>query len=150
MLHVVGDLFKDIPKNKHILIPHVCNDIYLMARGFVVPLCLRWPHVKELYKSEQAPLGTTQFVEAEKNDVFRIVVANMIAQHETIRTIEKPIRYLALANCMSQVRDFCLENNFEIICPRFGSDYAKGNWAFIEELIDEIWDGIPVTVHSLR
>ena len=40
----------------------------------------------------------------------------------------------------------------EIRCPMFGSGLAGGNWAFIEELIDEIWIGdynVPVTVCAL-
>lgn len=151
MLYILGDLFKSIPKNKHVLIPHVCNDIHLMGKGFVIPLCMRWPHVKKEYVAGQPPLGTTQFVEAEKNDIFRVVVANMVAQHETIRTIRRPIRYEALVGCMSQVRDFCLKNDFDIICPKFGSGNAGGNWHFIEELIEEIWEGkgIFVTVHEV-
>ena len=35
-------------------------------------------------------LGQTQFVEAEKG----VFIANMIGQHNTIRTDGKPIRYL--------------------------------------------------------
>lgn len=144
MKTITGDLFANLPEDKKLVIPHVCNDIYLMARGFVVPLCERWPQVKTEYVLHKYPLGKTQFLHVEDN----ITVANMIAQHETIRTIEKPIRYAALVKCMEEVLEYCQSNGYGVICPKFGSDMARGNWDFIVELIDEIWGTLDVTVVS--
>jgi hypothetical protein len=84
----------------------------------------------------------------------------MIAQHETIRQNDKPIRYAALIQCMAGIRDHVLARNkvlqwhgqqSQIHCPKFGSDRARGSWEFIEELIDELWcaNNIPVTVYQL-
>jgi len=37
----------------------------------------------------------------------------------------------------------------QIHAPLFGSGLAGGNWDFIEELINEIWDGYDITVWQL-
>jgi hypothetical protein len=36
----------------------------------------------------------------------------------------------------------------EIHCPKFGSGLAGGNWAFIEDLIEDIWGKYSVTVYN--
>lgn len=140
----VGDLFASLPSDRKVVIPHVCNDEYVMGSGFVVPLIRKWPQVYEQYRNNRPPIGESQFVVVEDN----IVVANMVAQHLTVRSHAKPIRYLHLANCMEQVRQFA-QGDYEIICPLFGAKLAGGNWDFIEELIDEIWKELTVTVYQL-
>jgi hypothetical protein len=82
----------------------------------------------------------------------------MIAQ-SGIKNYEnpKPIKYVALMNCMLKVKDLIIEKKREnvgtkisIHCPKFGSFRAGGNWDFIEELIFEIWiaNKIDVTVYD--
>jgi hypothetical protein len=159
---LVGDLFSILDSmgglDRTIIIPHVCNDEYVMRSGFVVPLIQRWPVVKERYVASRLPLGHTEFINVEDSNNL-VVVANMIAQHKTIRSHPKPIRYLHLANCMERVRD-AIHNEYKatgwfepatILCPRFGSGLAGGNWDFISELINEIWcdNGIHVTTVEL-
>lgn len=155
--YVAGDLFDFIKaeEGKLKVIPHIVNDVYKMASGFVVPLVERWPDVKRQYIKERPLLGETQFVDVEHHADSRpaIVVANMVAQHKTITLCEaKPIRYEALVRCMASVKACCKygDRNAEIHAPRFGSDRARGTWAFIEELIQEIWcsQGIPVTIYT--
>ena len=166
-----GDLFTQLPTDPriHIFIPHCCNDIGKMGSGFVVPLCRRWPEVKEQYQawsrqteiSEKYPtkfeLGQNQWITVEKN----ITVINMIAQHGIVGPNNPhPIKYSALAQCMD---DICKEiwimrtratwhQETEIHCPQFGSNLAGGNWDFISILIKECWceKNIPVTVYIYR
>jgi len=152
--YITGDLFKllpyDEPQNK--FIPHICNDIGLWGKGFVVPLARKWPQTKkdylQWYKEDVlSELGDIQPIKTEKN----IYVMNMIAQHETILTHPKPIRYAALVKCMEKVVMCGKPDATEIHAPMFGSALSGGNWTFIEELIEEIWvnNGIPVTVYQL-
>jgi hypothetical protein len=80
----------------------------------------------------------------------------MVAQHSTIKKGEKvPIRYWALTRCMMYVAHKMQKGvdlyADEIWCPKFGAGLAKGNWDYIETLINEIWvdAGIPVTVFEI-
>ena len=169
----VGDLFGYVAQvneqgqEKGIVIAHVCNDVGGWGSGFVVPLGRAYPRAELAYRNwhkegitEAAlggipveipfELGNAQIVRGKTDgDVW---VANMVAQHSTITRSpgSKPIRYAALVRCMQQVGDFCREHEKQIYCPKFGSDLAGGTWEFIAELIDEIWDGIPVTLCVLE
>lgn len=170
------------------IVPHVCNDAGIpWGSGFVVPLKKKWPHVAETYDlwcSGGSPearvchpvppyrLGEMLMVQGERphfnsEEEARQLghpscgptwVANMVAQHETIRTNSKPIRYAALVKCMESVvaeaNNIALHSaaNVEIHAPKFGSDLAGGTWDFIEELIEEIWvkSGLSCTVYVLE
>lgn len=144
--YIEGDLFANLDKSKKICIPHVCNCLGKMGSGFVVPLAQNFPKAKEEYlKLENWKLGTTQFVNVSEN----ITVANMIAQ--TLGG-ERPLFYNHLVQCMEIVVDFTKQSNSEIISPMFGSQLAKGNWLFIQELINDCWlkQGLDVTIFYLK
>lgn len=138
MKYIKGDLFNFITPNT--IIPHVCNNAGAMSAGFVVPLCRRYPVVKIEYTSSKLDLGDTQFINVEP-DVY---VANMIAQ--TLYDRPRPLRYDALVYCMEDVALDVEFNNLKILAPKFGSELAGGNWEFIECLIEDIWEGLDVTI----
>lgn len=137
MKYIKGDLFNFITPNT--VIPHVCNNAGAMSAGFVVPLCRRYPVVKIEYASSKLYLGNTQFIDVEQY----VCVANMIAQ--TLYDRPRPLRYDALVYCMEEVADFAM-NGYRILAPKFGSELAGGNWEFIECLIEDIWEGLDVTI----
>ncbi|RDJ34979.1 MAG: Appr-1-p processing protein [Crenarchaeota archaeon] len=146
----IGNLFDLIPYEQTgaKFICHVCNDIGVIGGGFTAPLLKKWPEVGRIYK--EAPchtLGTNQFVKVANDPIW---VVNMIAQHEIISMNPKPIRYAALAKCMAEVKDVANGHFSEIWAPMFGSALAGGNWDFIEELINEIWKDLKVTVCKLE
>ena len=160
--YIQGDLFKDLPKEGEIMIPHVCNDIGAWGAGFVIPLGRTFPKSEQNYRgffknkrdsqsNEPFKLGVTQFVEAEtKND--RIVwVANMIAQ-EGVQSREnpRPIVYEALESCIKQVAAHCDENTL-IYAPKFGAGLAGGDWSKIEPMLIKHWlrKGLAVKVYFL-
>lgn len=128
-----------------IVIPHVVNNAGKMASGFVVPLCKKWPIVKEEYirwknvgycltpMSMPYALGCTQHINVE-NDVY---VANMIAQ--TLYDRPRPLRYNKLCDCMEHVATFAKAKRLSILAPKFGSELAGGKWEFVEDLIYDIW-----------
>jgi hypothetical protein len=146
------DLFDFIDSDElnstKIIIPHCVNNINVMGSGFVVPLYTRWPQVKTSYHGWNQRLGQTQFVYIDNDDDDSlVVVANMCGQNGILsKENRKPIRYLALASCMSDVAILAKKTGATIVAPKFGSDRAGGTWAFIEELIEEIWDGLEVHV----
>jgi len=171
--YIKGDLFKLLPEDDNFkIIPHVVNDEGAWGSGFVVPVSEKWPMELEfespeyVYRNEHESqnglvLGKVQWsYPVKSNQLSTVAVVNMIAQHQTIRSIEKPIRYEALISCMCEVRDQLLRRlemkgkwhnqDDEIHCPKFGSDRAGGTWEFIVELIEELWcPYAPVTVYEL-
>jgi len=178
---VKGDVFASIPPNndKKILIPHCVNDIGAWGSGFVLAINKFSMKPKEEYvnwndynscgsmyndticsdSDRKFYLGACQIVNCDNN----VYVANMVGQHETVRTNSKPVRYWALAEAMRYIARKHLMSKHVNVCNsqcmpideirtvRFGSGLAQGNAAFIEELMKEIWVdiGIPVTVYEL-
>jgi ferredoxin-like protein FixX len=144
--YIQGDLFDHVDCGD--FIPHVCNNRSGWGRGFVIPLAKFCPKAKEVYlqagKEDMLMLGETQFINCG-NDV---VVCNMVAQ-TLFYDVQRNLDYVSLAFCMEQVRYEFLEcGGQRILCPKFGSDLAGGNWEFIADLIEDSWikNGIDVTV----
>lgn len=149
--YIKGNLFERPAPDKKTarVICHVANDMRVMGSGFALELVTRFPIVKQRNRSEN--LGDAELVEIGE----QLFVFNMVAQHQTIRQNSKPIRYAALVDCMKTVKDFIDDfkttgYKVEIVAPKFGSDRARGNWNFIEELINEIWTDIPVFIYVLE
>lgn len=143
-----------------IIIPHVCNNINLFGAGFAKQVSEKYPVVKANFHmiGNKAKLGSVQFVTAETEDKYKhsIIFANMIAQNKVINNKNtRPLNYGALVYCMSQVRSYIKEKEknteaqkIEIHAPKFGSGLAGGNWNFISDLIEDIWNDIPVFVYN--
>jgi len=164
--YIVGDLFEAIKDNDSVkMICHIVNSIGGWGAGFVIPLAKAYPMAEQNYRQWHKngyifslqhesvlffKLGKVQFVDCTQN----ICVANMVGQEGTGMGIDgrPPIRYSALAQCMQDVARVAKIRNAEIICPKFGSGLAGGNWTFIETLINECWCDwdIPVTIFSLE
>lgn len=147
--------------NCTIIMPHVCNNVGAFGAGFAKAIANEFPIVKEnfhLLGPSESRLGKVQFVTALDNHTSKnkIIVANMIAQNGLINSKNRrPINYGALAYCMGDIRKFyniilskSEENTVEIHAPKFGSGLAGGNWNFVSDLINDIWDDIPVYVYN--
>ena len=168
--YVVGDLFENLPEDKIVVVPHIVNSSGGWGAGFVVPLGLRYPASRERYLEfiaehkllEKRCLGKTDFVVVEENQDRTIIVANMVGQKGVVSANNrKPIKYAALVKCMCEVAKHIrmmgwddlsidVKKDVEIHAPKFGSGLACGNWALIEELIEEIWEDFNVTIYSLE
>jgi hypothetical protein len=144
-----GDLFDNLPESGTIIIPHIVNNIGAWGSGFVVPLGKKFPAARSSYlEMPHHFLGDTQTIRCEINPNLVVYVANMCAQNGIVsKDNPKPISYSALVKCMGYVAD--IGKGCPLICPKFGSDRAKGNWSFIEELINEIWGDFDVTIFEL-
>lgn len=159
--YINGDLFDQPKLSGNIIIPHIVNNIGAWGSGFVIPLGEAHPIAKEAYlndyrayKNAKLPmLGVCRVVNCDHG----IYVANMCAQtgimsHSTgdrLSVNHKPIRYAALIKCMQKVAGAAHYLDASIVAPKFGSDRAGGTWEFIEELIEEIWCNVKVTICSL-
>ncbi len=119
------------------VIAHVCNDIGRWGRGFVLPLAKRWPEAKRAFlersRGAGLALGEVQFVELEDG----CSVANMIGQRGIYRRGRKdaPIRYEALAQCLSRLNEYALARGMSVHMPRVGAGLAGGDWREVESLL---------------
>lgn len=143
MKTIKGNFFDYVSDDKNIIVPHVCNNVKKFGAGFAKSIALKWPIVRSEFLDFDAKLGEVQFV-----NVNNLIVANMIAQNGVKSTSEnKPLKYSHLIRCMDSVGRLAKESNLEIHTIRFGSNLAGGTWAFIEELIYELWEDIPVYIY---
>lgn len=137
------------------LIAHVCNDLGGWGKGFVLALSRRWPEPEAAYRRRHRErarndfgLGAVQLVQVRTD----LRVANMIAQHgiRTGRNSAPPIRYEAVARCLTRLAAHALRLEASVHMPRIGCGLAGGRWDRIEPLITtELTDhGIPVTVYD--
>jgi len=139
------------PIKKPAIIAHVCNDIGLMGSGFVVPLYTKNPKVKSEYvrwyrdtqeglAKPPLRLGEVQVLEFQKD----VLVANMIAQQETIRTNRHPLKYEALDTCLLSVYEKAVSSGLSVHMPRIGAERAGGTWSEIEKVILKVIAKFPV------
>lgn len=147
--YVHGDLFKLILDDYDgvTYIPHVVNNQGLWKTGFVraidkysIKPYNKYKKFFNLYSYKRNwLLGMNQYIKMNK-----VCVVNMFAQ--TFGG-ERPLYYNHLVKCMEDIV-FYYGMNDRIICPKFGSLRAGGDWNFIEKLIEDCWlrNDIDVTV----
>jgi hypothetical protein len=151
MKYIEGDLFKNLPSDVTVLIPHIVNNIHAWGSGFVVPLANRFPISKKKYMDEKVlELGKTQFI-----SVDNFIICNMIAQNGIKNSTNKfPIKYNFLEDCMVSVGEKALkirdiDGSVKIICPMFGSNRAGGDWEIIESMIKNIWNDLDIEIYYM-
>ncbi len=144
------------------IICHICNNEGRWGSCFVVAVSRKWGGPESIFRTSyrkgiDSSLGDVQGVQV--NDLT--YVQNMIAQNGIVSNSNpKPIKYEALCKCMREVVKgmrnleelWGFSRSFSIHAPRFGSGLSQGNWAFIEELIKEIWvdAGIDVYIYEFE
>jgi O-acetyl-ADP-ribose deacetylase (regulator of RNase III) len=133
----------------------VCNDVGGYGAGFSGALAKRWPKAESEYRNlwrlkfGKIPLGEIQVIQVLSD----LAIINMIAQHG-IGEDEKgepPIRYEALKKCLSKAGDEISEYNGTAHMPRIGCGLAGGDWAKVQQIIDDelIKRNINVVVYDL-
>lgn len=144
--YVKGDATRPEGKGKKI-ISHICNDIGAWGAGFVLAISKRWNEPEIAYRSlKQYILGDVQFVFVDEH----IIVANMIAQHDTNWFAGiPPIRYDALRTTLKKVNQKAIILDATIHMPRIGCGLAGGQWEEIEKIIKEEIT-VMVTVYELK
>ena len=152
--YVIGDATNPVARGNQI-IAHCCNDEGFWNAGFVRALSQRYHQPERDYRrwaESKAPipfaLGKVQFVKVRTG----LCVANIIGQHGIkSKTNLRPIRYDALREGLSEVRELALAHNASIHMPRLGAGLAGGNWNVIVQIIkDELTaHGLDVTVYDL-
>ncbi len=116
------------------ILAHVCNDVGVWGKGFVLAVSERWSMPELEYRKLRFPgnLGTVQYVPVEKD----IVVANMIAQNRTRGTGTR-WRKEDLRTCLIDLNIKARELRATIHMPRIGTGLGGGKWSDVEGLLKE-------------
>lgn len=140
-LHFVnGDASKaQYGKGKKI-ITHVCNDMGLWGKGFVMAITDAWgKRPGKLYRQwhkagagAEFGLGRVQLVTLTD----ALDLANLVGQNGT-KTGSKgpPVRYEAIALGLDAVCSWAVTHEASVHMPRIGSGLAGGEWEKIEAII---------------
>jgi hypothetical protein len=165
------DLFDRITKRlsseelgSSVIVPHVCNNIDLFDAGFAAAVSKYYPAVKENYhllgkNFLKNNFGHSQFIDIPVKNKYnhKLIFVNMIAQNGVRNpTNPRPLNYAALTKCMMGVAHyinqntdfFSISSSVEIHAPKFGSGLAGGNWLFISDLIEDIWNKYTVYIYD--
>lgn len=139
IIYLKGDATS--PQAKGIkIIAHISNDVGGWGKGFVLALSKRWKAPEQDFRAwykdrsqNDFALGKLHLVQVEEY----IYVASMIAQHG-LKPNGKgvpPIRYEALAECLTTLTQHALELNASVHMPRIGCGLSGGKWEKIEPMI---------------
>jgi O-acetyl-ADP-ribose deacetylase (regulator of RNase III) len=142
---------------------HICNDIGMWGKGFVLAVSKRWPGPEREYRAAFAQprrpaLGDVQFVKVGDG----LYVANLIGQHGISRKAaegegsagQPPIRYDAVRKGLKRVAAFARSIDAEsdravsIHMPRIGCGLAGGLWSEIEPIIHETLSDFSIVVYD--
>lgn len=152
--YIIGDALRPTGDGAKVIV-HVCNDLGVWGKGFVMAVSKRWKEPEAEYRrwhiaAAEPPfgLGQVQFVKVEE----RLWVANLIGQHGIRKAGGKPpIRYDAVEGGLRRVAEFAMRENASVHMPRIGCGLAGGRWEEIEPIIERtlLGAGIPVAVYDL-
>ena len=117
------------------MIVHICNDIGVWGKGFVLSISKRWSEPEAAYRRmPHRILGDVQFVNVSKT----ITVANIIGQNGIWRKYhQQPIDYTAVRTGLEKVGTFAKEIGASIQMPRIGCGLAGGDKRRILDMIDD-------------
>lgn len=142
------------------IIVHCCNDIGVWGAGFVKALSAKWEEPERQYKRwakdgykykgqlNRLELGDVQYVEVAHTKRHKLIIANLIGQHETGG---QAVRYDAIDKGLKNVAKVASGSFASVHMPRMGAGLAGGDWRVIEALINVnlIDEGVAVNVYDL-
>lgn len=161
-----GDIVQDlgsfmvspVAQRYDILVPQCFSLNIKYINRLTQNLCTYFPELftnLELFLTDKKNYGHTQFIEChnrKNKNLNRIIFANMICVKNT--KSKRKIDYILLARCMSQIKTYLKnqtnnENDpIHIFGAKFGTGFLGGNWSFIEQLIQDSWDGFTTTIYN--
>lgn len=143
-------------QSTHIIIPNVCTQLNKITSGFSRELYKRYPsaEINTSIGIATKKMCTNVVVQENKTTKGKIIIANMYCQsNQPIG--KRSLHYGRMVYCMYEIKSLInsLKNDFpdfttEIHSPKLGTGIAGGNWAFIEELILDIWGSSNVFIYN--
>jgi hypothetical protein len=167
VLYRKGDIVKELgsfinsssPQGYDILVPQCFSLNIKHINKLTRSIYMYFPELStnlEMFLANHKNYGQTQFIECynrKNKNLNRIIFANMICVKNT--KSKRKIDYILLAKCMSQIAIYLKnrisnkENDFTYIYgSKFGTGFLGGNWLFIEQLIQDSWDGFTTTIYN--
>lgn len=154
------DIFKSISHiinndaSKHIILPNVCSPMNKFISGFSKELYKHYPEIETTINiNTPKKMCSCITVKTNPKTKSQLIVANMYCQ--TKNSQKRIINYGQLVLCMYEIKNiiFDLKHKFpdfstEIHCTKFGIGMAGGNWNFISDLINDIWNNNNVYVYN--
>ena len=136
--YIKGDATYPIGDGNKIIV-HVCNNLGLWGKGFVLALSKRWPEPEKRYRvthemSGRQCLGSIQVIDVEEDNIF---VINMICQQGIMSKgrEDPPIRYPEMKECLKKVKIGAQMYSASVHMPRIGCGLAGGEWSRVESII---------------
>jgi hypothetical protein len=132
---------------------HVVNDTTPnWGAGFGRSVQQKWPEVQHRFRnswfhSSKKRLGEVFFSDADA----QLTICQMVCQRGYGKSDHPRLRYAALRDCLTALRDKALSAKATIHMPRIGTGEAGGAWGLIGALIDEVLcaAGLSVTIYDL-
>ena len=146
--YIVGDITETELK----YIAHGVNCQNVMGSGVAKALFTKWLDVKTEYhkfcalvaQTPEERLGSAEPVHVEDGKV----IYNMFTQLNYGYDNKKYVNYAATSNCF---RLLITDGVKQIAIPKIGCGLAGGNWAFMEQLInDTVGDKVEIWVYELN
>jgi Zn-dependent peptidase ImmA (M78 family) len=135
------------------LIVQIVSDKALTwGAGFALAARRKWPRAQDSFKKWALTRSSLKLGNVHSTDVDDdVLLLSMVAQHGYGPSPSPRIRYAALERCLIQVRDLAHGRKASVHMPRIGAGQARGIWAIISEMIDEVLcrAGIAVFVYDL-
>lgn len=137
-----------------VLLVHVVNNkARSWGAGFGKQLAVRYPKVAERFRSamesrDRPRLGSVFSTSVDEQlTVVQLVAQSGYGESETPR-----LRYVALKQCLRQVREMAKSMHASVRMPPIGTGYGGAPWEFVKELIEQelVRQGVAVTVYRLR
>lgn len=145
LIYVPGDVFKTDCG----IIAHGCNCQGGYGSGVAYYMAKTYPNARNCYlekhHSEGWNLGDVQFVLQHDNKF----VANCATQFGYLPRGICHADYPAIRTCLEKVRDFAVSKDLSVAMPKIGAGLAGGDWATIEEIVEEVFEHWTVKVYYL-
>ncbi|OYV61278.1 MAG: hypothetical protein B7Z69_01340 [Actinobacteria bacterium 21-73-9] len=152
IIEVDGDALEPRGKGPR-LVAHVIPDTNTVwgGNGFASQVRRRFPDVwsrfkKDTIEARRLPALGDVFIGMLDNNIS---VAHMVAQHGIGASRSLRLRYAALAQCLSEVREKAQQLGATVHMPRVGTGHGGASWDIVRELISEelVDKGVATTVY---
>lgn len=143
--YVRGDLFD----GQVDLMGHGVNCQGGFGSGVAAIMAIKHPKARMAYfdkhRDEGWKLGEAQFVASNGK-----IIANCATQDHFFPRNKCHADYNAIRACMVQVKEYAKLRNLSIGIPKIGAGLAGGNWAVIEQILNDVFQNYDCTVFYLE
>jgi O-acetyl-ADP-ribose deacetylase (regulator of RNase III) len=149
MKEIKGNIIEALKKGAIYAVGHVANAQKTMGSGVALALRKEWPQVYGVDANYMDPPANRMGNITVANVGVDRYVFNLYAQLQYGQGI-RHLNYEALYQALEKMKDQCLclpVPQYKVGFPKLmGSDRAGGRWRIVETMIDEVFNGMDVTI----